>query len=495
MEILSVVIGILLSIVAATYWYIHHTLQYWKNRNVPHIEPEFFYGNARGISKQFSPNEFVQRMYLKLKTMNVGPVAGVYLLIQKSVYIMDLDLIKQILVRDFNIFTNRGIYHNEKDDPLSANLAAVEDEAWRSLRQKITPTFTSGKLKTMFATIVDISNTLVKTIRKESSATGQLEIKLVLSRFTTDVIGSTAFGIECNSLEDPTTLFYQMGIKTFSNINFVKRTFLATFSSLGKKLRMTTTNKEIGDFYMDVIKRTVNYREQHPEIHRNDFLNLLLKLKGPDALTFNQLAAQSVVFFNAGFETSSTTLTFCMYELSINEDIQRKARESVIKVLEKHGNEYTYEAVNDMEYVEQCINETLRLHSPALGTARIAKRDYPIPKTNIIIEKGTTVTIPFSGIHLDPDIYPNPRKFDPDRFSPEEVEKRHPFAFLPFGEGPRICIGMRFAVLEMKIALAKILTNFEFALDRTKTTVPILYATNRILLAPKEDVIINFKSI
>lgn len=89
-----------------------------------------------------------------------------------------------------------------------------------------------------------------------------------------------------------------------------------------------------------------------------------------------------------------------MYELSINEEIQSKARESAIKVLEKHGNQYTYESVNEMDYIEQCINETLRKHSPALGTGRIAKQDYPIPNTNIVLEKGTNVIIPFSGIFV-----------------------------------------------------------------------------------------------
>lgn len=300
MEIFSLITSVLIGFTAIVYWFIHQKLQYWKNKNVPHIEPEFFYGNSRGISKKYSPNEFVQRMYLKLKSMNVGPVAGVYIFIQRQAYIMDLDLIKQILVKDFNIFTNRGLYHNEKDDPLSANLAAVEDDEWKTLRHRISPTFTSGKLKTMFGTIVDISDKLVETLQKETTATGQLEIKLVLSRFTTDVIGSTAFGIECNSLEDPSTQFYQMGLKAFSNMNFLKRTFLSVYGSLGKRLGMTTTNKEVADFYMDVVGKTVKYREQNPQLQRNDFLNLLVKLTGPDALTFNQIAAQSVVFFNAG---------------------------------------------------------------------------------------------------------------------------------------------------------------------------------------------------
>lgn len=136
--------NILLGVVGLIYWFIHRKLQYWKNRNVPHIEPEFFYGNARGISKTFSPNEILQQMYFKLKARGFGPAAGIYMFIQPVIYVLDLDLIKQILVKDFHIFTNRGVYHNEKDDPLSANLAAVEDDTWKSLRQKISPTFTSG---------------------------------------------------------------------------------------------------------------------------------------------------------------------------------------------------------------------------------------------------------------------------------------------------------------------------------------------------------------
>jgi len=246
---------------------------------------------------------------------------------------------------------------------------------------------------------------------------------------------------------------------------------------------------------MDIVGKTVKYREENPNYQRNDFLQMLLKLKGPDKLTFNQIAAQSVIFFQAGFETSSTTLTFCMYELSINVDTQKKARESAKEVLKKHGNNFTYEAVNDMDYIEQCVNETLRKHSPALGTGRIAKEDFRVPNTDIVIEKGMGVLIPAAGIHMDPEIFPDPQKFDPDRFSPEETEKRHPYSFLPFGEGPRICIGMRFAVVEMKIALAKILMNYEFTLDRSKTSVPIQYEPDRILLAPNQGIVINFKKI
>lgn len=103
--------------------------------------------------------------------------------------------------------------------------------------------------------------------------------------------------------------------------------------------------------------------------------------------------------------------------------------------------------------------------------------------------------IPSSGIHFDPDIYPDPLTYNPDRFAPEEVSKRHNFSFLPFGEGPRVCIGERFAVVEIKLALAKILTSYEFTLDRSKTPVPLEYLINRLLLTPSTGINIFVKKL
>ena len=290
--------NVLIGIASLIYLFLHRRFQYWKNRNVPYIEPEFFFGNSRGIAKQYNSSEFTRRMYMKLKS--AGPIAGIYIYIRRQAMIINLDLVKQILVKDFHIFTNRGNYSNEKDDPISANLVAIEDDAWRNLRHKITPTFTSGKLKFMFGTVADIADKLVDVIQKESASTGQLDVKDVLSRFTTDVIGSTAFGIDCNSLEDKTTKFYEMGLKAFTNFNFFKRSFVMSYPNLARKLHIKTSNKEIREFYIDVVRNTIKYREDNPELQRNDFMNLMMKLKEADALTFNQIAAQSVVFFLAG---------------------------------------------------------------------------------------------------------------------------------------------------------------------------------------------------
>jgi cytochrome P450 family 6 len=136
-------------------------------------------------------------------------------------------------------------------------------------------------------------------------------------------------------------------------------------------------------------------------------------------------------------------MTYAMFELSINEEIQEKARQSVHDALKKHGNQLSYDSVADMDYLEQCVNETLRKYPVVSSLQRVAIQDYQLPDSSIIIPKNQPVMIPVHTIHHDPSIYADPEKFDPDRFTPEEVGKRHPFAFLPFGQGPRICIGMR----------------------------------------------------
>lgn len=290
--------NILLGFAALVYLFLQRRFQYWKNKNVPHLEPEFFYGNSRGITKDYNLHEFTRRMYSKLKTS--GPIAGIYVHFRAQAIVTNLDLVKQILVKDFKVFTNRGDYCNEKDDPISAHLVVIQDDAWRSLRQKISPTFTSGKLKYMFSTKNDIADKLVRVIKKETVNTGQLDVRFLLSRFTIDVIGSAAFGLDCNSLEEENTKFYVMGLKHFSAFNFFKKNLVASYPNLARKLRIKTSNKEVREFYFEVVRNTIKFREENPNFIRNDLITLMMNQKGPDALTFNQMAAQSSVFFLAG---------------------------------------------------------------------------------------------------------------------------------------------------------------------------------------------------
>jgi cytochrome P450 family 6 len=166
--------------------------------------------------------------------------------------------------------------------------------------------------------------------------------------------------------------------------------------------------------------------------------------------------------------------TFFLYESSINEEVQKKAREEVLRTLSEYNGKLTFESIRAMKYLDQCICEASRKY-PTVSLRRVASKDYKIPKTNIIIPKGTSVMIPVHAFHYDEEIFPEPTKYDPDRFTQEEIEKRHPLSFLTFGEGPRNCLGKRFGLLVVKLGLIKVLMNYKYTIDRSKTDVPLKF--------------------
>jgi cytochrome P450 family 6 len=136
-------------------------------------------------------------------------------------------------------------------------------------------------------------------------------------------------------------------------------------------------------------------------------------------------------------------LTFSTYELALNQDVQDKLRSEINEVLAKHNGEVTYDAIMEMKFLDMVFNETLRKYPVVDLQSRKATKDFAIPKSNLVIPAGTAVMIPIYALHNDERFWENPNKFDPERFTPENVQKRHPFTFIPFSEGPRICIGLR----------------------------------------------------
>uniref|UniRef100_A0A1A9X3E8 Cytochrome P450 n=1 Tax=Glossina brevipalpis TaxID=37001 RepID=A0A1A9X3E8_9MUSC len=499
MAVLQIFCYVLLALLPIAYYFLRRHSNYFAVRNIPHIKPVLFYGNMRDVSNNQHLKDPFLDLYKKFKAE--APFAGFYLSMRKAVVLLDLDLIKNVLITDFHEFSHRGNYYNVKDDPLSGHLFNLDGPKWKQMRSKLTPTFTSGKMKFMFGTVVDVGQTFVKVLKeileKESSQNG-LEMGELLGCFTTDVIGSCAFGLDCNSLKDPETQFRLMGKKAFSKRRHGRLVvlFMQAFPNISRRLGLCMTSKDVSDFFYKVVKETVEYREKE-QVQRNDFMNLLLELRkgdGLESLSLEEIAAQSFVFFLAGFETSASTMAFALYELAINQQIQEQSRQEVRKVLEKYNNSLTYESLKELNYLQKVLNETMRKYSVASILIRKALNDYQVPGSKFIIEKGTLVIIPVDAIHHDPDIYPNPEEFQPERFNADQVNNRHGMSWLPFGDGPRNCIGLRFGKLQTMIGLALLLNNFYFTLN-PRTPVPMIFNPKSFVLAPKGGIHLNIEKI
>ncbi|XP_024943135.1 probable cytochrome P450 6a14 isoform X2 [Cephus cinctus] len=392
-------------LIGVLYFYFIATFDFWANNGVPYRKPTLLLGNFGPLLLfKKSQQDGIYDMYNWFKNERYF---GVYRVRSPIFILRDPDLVKSVCVKDFSCFPNRGIPVNTQD-PLSGHLFNLEGKKWKGLRSKLTPTFSSGKIKRMFYLLVECSEEFQKLIRH--SATGApVEVRELAAKFTIDVIGSCAFGIQINALANEDSEFRIMAI-----------------------------------------------------------------------LDENSIAAQAFVFFAAGYETSSTSISFCLHELALNPQIQEKLREDILQGIEKHDGKLNYDSIQEMKYLDMVVQETLRKYPPAPLMSRRCEYPYQVPGTKIELPAGMRVVIPTYGLHHDPDHYPNPEQFIPERFTDENKRTRHPYTYLPFGEGPRNCIGMRFALLQTKVGIISFVKNHRVEVCE-KTTVPIKFSKRSLV--------------
>nr|QBC73085.1 cytochrome P450 mono-oxygenase [Osmia bicornis]QBC73129.1 cytochrome P450 mono-oxygenase [Osmia bicornis] len=487
-------------ILIAFYYYAVSNFDFWKKRGVVGPTPIPFFGNTMDlIFTNISLRHYIQTTYDQYKN---EPMIGFYLMRKPSLILNDPELIKDVLIRDFSNFADRGALVHEKVEPLSTHLFNLEAERWRPLRARLSPIFTSGKLKEMFYLIVECSQHLEKYLATEVEKGKPLECRELTARFMTDVIGSCAFGIEMNALADERSEFRQKGRDVFdasSFENIFRNKMRAFFPKLYDLLGDIIPERRFSSFFTKAVTDTIKYRQEN-DIVRPDFINMLMELKAhPEKLnnielTNSLLTAQAFVFFLAGFETSSTTISNALYELAVNQDIQNKLREEIMEYCSKDKGELKYETVKEMEYLDKVFKETLRMYPPGSLLFRNAISNYTFDGTKVSIPKGTTIWIPVFALQRNSDIYPNPDSFDPERFNEDAVAVRHPMHYLPFGDGPRNCIGARFAIYQTKIGLIAILRNYKVDVCE-KTSIPYEFDPAAFLLAPKKGIYLKFTKV
>ncbi|KAK5638812.1 hypothetical protein RI129_013107 [Pyrocoelia pectoralis] len=488
-------VGVLVACLVVIFTYFKWAFKYWERRDLPSVKPSIPFGTIGEIilaKRNFG--EIVKEQYEESKRKGFKHV-GLFMMAKPGYMPIDLEYVKNILSKDFSHFMDRGFYCNEKDDPLSGNLFMLAGAKWKNLRAKLTPTFSSGKMKMMFHMMLESGKHLTDALNDSCDDGEPVDIRDFLERFSTDVIGSCAFGIDCNSFKDRDSNFRKFSKRVFQQTKWETLKGLVAYANqdLARKLHIIITPTDVSTFFSTIVRETVEYREKN-EKRRNDFLQILIDMKQQQHLTIDDLAAQSYVFFLAGLETSSTTMGFCLYELARNQDMQDKVRSEINLVLEGHNGELSYDAIKDMKYMKQVIDETLRKYPPLPVLNRVCLTDYKIPGTNLMVEKSTPIIIPVYGIQHDPAYFPEPDKFDPERFSEENKKKIKPFAYMPFGEGPRLCIGLRFGVMQTEIGLASLLRKFHFSLN-VKTRHSLRISPYNFLLSSLDDIWLNVEKI
>ncbi|KAL1481571.1 hypothetical protein MTO96_015352 [Rhipicephalus appendiculatus] len=209
-------------------------------------------------------------------------------------------------------------------------------------------------------------------------------------------------------------------------------------------------------------------------------------------LTEEEALSQCVAFFIAGLDTISSVLAFTSYLLALHPDIQKKLWEEVDRCFKENGDVPSLDDVSKLKYLNCVISESLRLYPPAVRVERTACQDVTLGDTGIKLCKGCAVVIPVYAMHHDSEYFPDPEKFDPERFNDENISSVRPYSYLPFGAGPRNCIGMRFALQALKMCLLHAVHSVELV-QTENTKVPLKMVTTFSLLTA-EDITIGVRN-
>lgn len=496
-EATSLAFGIAL-ILVFVYSVIKSRYSFFSSRGIPGPEPLPILGNM--LDSHEKPAFDVYTKYQK----TYGNIFGTYDALTPKLVVTDIDLLKKIMVSDFSHFTDRRV--QGFDHPFEQLMMFVlEGEEWRNMRQTCSPAFSSGKIKAMVPIMYECTDKMIRELRnKTANGKDGIEVKWLFNCFALDVIGRAGFGVEFDNYH-PETLDPRMkkALTYFvpNNIKFVLSRLLPKWFKTA--INFSVFDKDGLNAFISLARDIVIERRRTLDQKRNakytDFITILLETEknegGKVKLTENQVIANAFLFLAAGFFTTALHLAITAFLLARHPNQQKKLREEISEAVSKDGKgveSLTSEVVMGMKYLDSVIKESFRLYPPSCYTERKVCRDYEMDspdvniKAKVVIPKETLVYIPIYTIHHDKENWKNPEDFNPDRFMPDNRDNIEPFAYMPFGQGPRQCIAMRFAEVEIKIAIARLIHLFDFGCcEKTQPNPLDLTETNdEMILTP-----------
>lgn len=364
-------VSLFATLVVTAYLYVKNIFSYWKRKGVPYKQPSFPFGN---FSETFLQKKSFPEILEDLYNGTTEPFLGIFSTIQPALLIRDPKIIKDVFIKEFQSFDHRGMEVDVNADPMANNILLQRGEKWKNVRSQLSPAFSSGKMKAMFDVIVKSGNSMDKYVGDFADTDKPVEIRDVFARYATNVIVSVAFGIDIDCIVNRNEEFRKYGPRFFepSVKNMMRNNLSIMMPKLSKFLKLRFVDKDVGDFMIEAVRQNLEFREQK-NFARKDFFQMLMQLRntgkiqeGDDwtmnntsnqkSIDIEEMAAHSFLFFVGGFESSSSTMSFLMYELAKHPEIQQKVYEEIVEVLKKHDGKLTYEAAAAMTYLGQCLD-------------------------------------------------------------------------------------------------------------------------------------------
>ncbi|KAL1490243.1 hypothetical protein ABEB36_012971 [Hypothenemus hampei] len=528
---ISLLIFIIIGLFSFILWYkFVKPLNYFNKIGVKQTKPWPILGDQwRTVFKIMSFADFVTWIYNHYSRCRY---IGFYQFTVPTLLVRDPELIKEITIKSFDHFTDhRSIIDPDIDPVWGNNIFLMKGYKWKEMRSALSRAFTSSKMKHMFEVINESAEKFAKYFIEKNDGPIELEMKNAYSRFSNDVIATTAFGIKVDSLREPNNEFYTLGFKMTKLTGIwmmIKFGLYHLTPKLCQYLKLSIFDQTLSSYFKNIILNAIKFREKN-HIVRKDMIDILLKTKDTNGsedvevvetgfatvkedpylynypfkqlkfLTNEDIVSQAMIFFFAGFEGISSLLSYGSHELAFHKDIQDKLRDEIRQTHKLNNGKLTYEFLLSMKYMDMTFCEMVRKWAPALFVDRVCVKPYTIePKypdePTVKLKPGDVLWIPIYALHRDQKYYPDPEQFNPERFSDENKDRINPYAYIPFGVGPRNCLGSRFAILECKALMYHLLLNFEIV-PLPKTKVPLKFYSSSFANTVEKEVWLGLKRI
>ncbi|XP_060533904.1 cytochrome P450 4C1-like [Cylas formicarius] len=367
-------------------------------------------------------------------------------------------------------------------DCIGHGLMTAPGPMWRKHRKAIMPSFNQKILDSFVEVFAEQSRVLTDILEQHRGK--KMDTLTLVARCTLDIVCETAMGLQLSIQK--TDAEYAILFDKIMELCFIKifhiwnhNEFVWNLGS-GRLLkeylrRFNQLAQKVIEEKMELKKRRKNSEakvEDAPK--RLAFLDLIMQNSDFSAI---ELRDEVNIFLFAGTDTTASSLSFLLAVLGMFQDIQGKVYNEVIEIM-GHDRLPEYKDLPLMKYTERVIKETLRLFPVGAFFLRAATEDLDLG--DIVMPKGSSAFFGTVFIHRNPKYWPDPLKFDPDRFLPEEIAKRHPCTYIPFSYGPRNCIGMRYAMMAMKTIVANVIRRMRIYCDY-KSIEEIQLKTNIVL--------------
>ncbi|KAH8258525.1 hypothetical protein KR044_010834, partial [Drosophila immigrans] len=489
------------------WWHFRH----WLRLKVPSIKVTPSVGNIWRLLRGNCSFAEQFRILYESEAARGHAYVGIHVLHNHALLLREPALIKRILVEDFMQFSSRFESTDTIGDTMGTqNLFFAKYELWRETHKILAPFFAVGKVRHMFTLFQQIGIQLEHHLDRQRKACGsengsfELEVKQLSALFSTDIIALLVFGLDAKCLQRSGSEFRQMCLEV--NEPRPKRLLhlftMFFFPRCCRLLRTHLYSEKYERFMRHSINSTLKHRIYTGE-QRNDLIDIFRKLQlthPPESILHNCdfFVAQAAFLLLAGFDTSSSTITFALYELAKHPAIQQHLRHGLKQILNANGDvQMDYDTLSLLPYLRQVVDEVLRLYPPAAFLDRCCNSNPSYNMTScrtgpeFCIAPGTPVYISVLGLHRDEEYWTDPHKFDPDRFAPEKRQQHRPMTYLPFGAGPRGCIGPLLGLLEVKVGLIYILKNYRVeTCDRTQ--IDIKFDAKALVLTPARGTYLRF---